>query len=90
MAKKASPQVLGPLAITQSKRLPADLAVPPSSRRQSRRVSDDFVNINFKVSRELSKRFRQFALDREMKLNELFRASFEVYEKQPRGTAVRS
>jgi len=44
-------------------------------------VSTELVNMNFKVSAELSKRFRQVALDENLKLVELFTRCFEEYKK---------
>jgi hypothetical protein len=43
-----------------------------------RRPSDEFAELRFKMPRDFVKRFKQQALDRDMKLNELFRALFDT------------
>lgn len=47
----------------------------------SKPTSTELVNMNFKVSAELSKQFRQVALDENLKLVELFTRCFEEYKK---------
>lgn len=52
-----------------------------ASTNLSKQASSASVNMNFKVPAEFAKEFKQVALDQDMKLVELLRASFEEYKK---------
>lgn len=52
-----------------------------ASTNLSKQPSSASVNMNFKVPAEFAKEFKQVALDHDMKLVELLRASFEEYKK---------
>ena len=52
-----------------------------ADRKLNKTPNTELVNLNFKVPAELSKEFRQLALDEGLKLVDLFRLCFEEYKK---------
>jgi hypothetical protein len=55
-----------------------DPKTEPQDAIKQRRPSDEFLDLRFKMPRDFVRRFKQEALNREMKLNELFRALFDA------------
>jgi hypothetical protein len=56
---------------------------PKAAMRQRGEVpSSELVPLQFRMSPEFVKAFKQTALDRDMKLNELLKDCFDVYQKK--------
>ncbi|MBU2781160.1 hypothetical protein HAP98_12915 [Acidithiobacillus caldus] len=82
-AKK--PADLSDLVATKGKAAPV-ANVPPRSATSTEDVETNNVPLNFRVSADLRRRFRVFAANHDLKLNELLRLAFNEYEerhKQP-------
>ncbi|EWC49344.1 hypothetical protein XAR_4385 [Xanthomonas citri pv. glycines str. 8ra] len=56
----------------------------PTRAERARPEADEPNNVplNFRVTAELRRRFRMFAADHDLKLNELLRLAFDEYEKR--------
>ena len=51
------------------------------SQNLTKAASNDLKPLNFKVSTQLKKEFKQYALDHEITMVELFARAFEAYKK---------
>ncbi len=51
-------------------------------RQRGEVPSSELVPLQFRMPPEFVRAFKQAALDADMKLNELLKASFEAYQKQ--------
>ena len=58
---------------------PADTQVRSAARKQKATEPND-APLNFRVSPDLRRRFKTFAAQHDLKLNELLRKAFEEYE----------
>ena len=56
--------------------------VPPRSAAPSEEIEANNVPLNFRVPTDLRRRFRVFAANHDLKLNELLRLAFDEYEKK--------
>lgn len=56
--------------------------VPARSALSVEEMETNNVPLNFRVSADLRRRFRVFAANHDLKLNELLRLAFDEYEKQ--------
>lgn len=61
---------------------PASTAKPVAVVDPSRAITADLEGLSFKVPPEFRRRFRQRAVEADLKLNELLFAAFEAWEKQ--------
>lgn len=61
---------------------PASTAKPVPVVEPSRAVTADLEGLSFKVPPDFRRRFRQRAVEADLKLNELLFAAFEAWEKQ--------
>jgi hypothetical protein len=57
-------------------------AEPARSTAPATDAEANNVPLNFRVSADLRRRFRVFAANRDLKLNELLRLAFDEYEKR--------
>ncbi len=56
--------------------------VPTRSAAPAEDAEVNNIPLNFRVSADLRRRFRVFAANHDLKLNELLRLAFEEYEKR--------
>ena len=66
---------------------PAGTQVRSAARKQSDEAND--APLNFRVSPDLRRRFKTFAAQHDLKLNELLRKAFEEYEAKHSARAGR-
>ncbi len=78
-AKK--PADLSSLVATKGRAAPVG-NVPARSAVSTENVETNNVPLNFRVSADLRRRFRVFAANHDLKLNELLRLAFDEYEEQ--------
>ncbi len=78
-AKK--PADLSGLVATKGQAAPV-ANVPARSAAPAEEAEANNVPLNFRVSADLRRRFRVFAANHDLKLNELLRLAFDEYEKQ--------
>ena len=73
-----------PLAIDASTILATKgppLMPAPASLQRGERPSDQLVDLNFKVPAEFRRRFKQLALDADLKNVQLLKRAIEAYER---------
>lgn len=78
-AKK--PADLSGLVATKGQAAPV-ANVPARSAAPAKDAEANNVPLNFRVSADLRRRFRVFAANNDLKLNELLRLAFDEYEKR--------
>jgi hypothetical protein len=78
-AKK--PADLSGLVATKGQAAPV-ANVPARSAAPAEDAEANNVPLNFRVSADLRRRFRVFAANNDLKLNELLRLAFDEYEKR--------
>ena len=78
-AKK--PADLSGLVATKGQAAPV-ANVPARSAAPAEEAVANNVPLNFRVSADLRRRFRVFAANHDLKLNELLRLAFDEYEKR--------
>ena len=78
-AKK--PADLSGLVATKGQAAPV-ANVPARSAAPAEEPEANNVPLNFRVSADLRRRFRVFAANHDLKLNELLRLAFDEYEKR--------
>lgn len=78
-AKK--PADLSGLVATKGQAAPV-ANVPARSAAPAEETEANNVPMNFRVSADLRRRFRVFAANHDLKLNELLRLAFDEYEKR--------
>ena len=78
-AKK--PADLSGLVATKGQAAPV-ANVPARSVAPAEEAEANNVPLNFRVSADLRRRFRVFAANHDLKLNELLRLAFDEYEKR--------
>lgn len=78
-AKK--PADLSGLVATKGQAAPVS-NVPARSAAPAEEAEANNVPLNFRVSADLRRRFRVFAANHDLKLNELLRLAFDEYEKR--------
>ncbi len=78
-AKK--PADLSGLVATKGQAAPV-ANVPARSHAPAEEAEANNVPLNFRVSADLRRRFRVFAANHDLKLNELLRLAFDEYEKR--------
>lgn len=76
MSKKSSPNLAG-LVATKGTAVPTK-SVP--TRPEAMEEEGNSLPLNFKVPGEFRKRFKTFAAQNDMKLNQLLYAAFDAYE----------
>ncbi len=72
---------LSGLVATKGKAAPIANA-PTRSAASTEDIEANNVPLNFRVSADLRRRFRVFAANHDLKLNELLRLAFDEYEEQ--------
>ena len=80
MATK-KPADLSGLVATKGQAAPV-ANVPARSAAPAEEAEANNVPLNFRVSADLRRRFRVFAANHDLKLNELLRLAFDEYEKR--------
>ena len=80
MATKKTADLSG-LVATKGQAAPV-ANVPARSAAPAEEAEANNVPLNFRVSADLRRRFRVFAANHDLKLNELLRLAFDEYEKQ--------
>ena len=80
MATKKTADLSG-LVATKGQAAPV-ANVPARSAASAEDAEVNNVPLNFRVSADLRRRFRVFAANHDLKLNELLRLAFDEYEKQ--------
>ncbi len=80
MATKKTADLSG-LVATKGQAAPV-ANVPARSAAPAEDTEVNNVPLNFRVSADLRRRFRVFAANHDLKLNELLRLAFDEYEKQ--------
>ena len=80
MAAKKSADLSG-LVATKGQAAPV-ANVPARSAGPAEDAEANNVPLNFRVSADLRRRFRVFAANNDLKLNELLRLAFDEYEKR--------
>lgn len=84
MAAQKKPLDLSGLVATKGSAAPvagvAQRTAPAADEAEAKHVP-----LNFKISGELKRRFRRFAADHDLKLNELLKLAFEEYEQRHGG-----
>ena len=80
MATKKTADLSG-LVATKGQAAPV-ANVPARSTAPAEDAEVNNVPLNFRVSADLRRRFRVFAANHDLKLNELLRLAFDEYEKQ--------
>lgn len=80
MAAKKSADLSG-LVATKGQAAPV-ANVPARSAAPAEDAEANNVPLNFRVSADLRRRFRVFAANNDLKLNELLRLAFDEYEKR--------
>lgn len=80
MATKKTADLSG-LVATKGQAAPV-ANVPARSAAPAEDAEANNVPLNFRVSADLRRRFRVFAANHDLKLNELLRLAFDEYEKQ--------
>ena len=71
-----------PVAITAADLDPAVVRPQAYTRQRGTRPSADLVPLQFRMPAEFVRAFKQAALDRDMKLNELLNACFQEFMKR--------
>ena len=80
MAAKKTADLSG-LVATKGQAAPV-ANVPARSAAPAEEAEANNVPLNFRVSADLRRRFRVFAANHDLKLNELLRLAFDEYEKR--------
>jgi hypothetical protein len=80
MAAKTAADLSG-LVATKGQAAPV-ANVPARSAAPAEDAEANNVPLNFRVSADLRRRFRVFAANNDLKLNELLRLAFDEYEKR--------
>jgi len=80
MATKKTADLSG-LVATKGQAAPV-ANVPARSAAPAEDAEANNVPLNFRVSADLRRRFRVFAANHDLKLNELLRLAFDEYEKR--------
>lgn len=80
MATK-KPTDLSRLVATKGQAAPVT-DVPTRSAEPAEKAEANNVPLNFRVSADFRRRFRVFAANHDLKLNELLRLAFDEYEKR--------
>ena len=80
MATKKTADLSG-LVATKGQAAPV-ANVPARSAAPAEEAEANNVPLNFRVSADLRRRFRVFAANHDLKLNELLRLAFDEYEKR--------
>lgn len=74
-----------PQALDADDMVPAKPSPASTSRQRGEVPSAELVPMNFKLPPDFVREFKRAALDREMKLNELFIYSFKYFVKNDKG-----
>lgn len=81
MSKRNTPD-LASLVSTKGAATPTKTPTRASAPKHEVAESKNTEPLNFRVPPEFRKRFKQFALNKDMKLNELLMTMFDEYEAQ--------
>ena len=84
MTKITAPDLTSLVATKGAAAPPADASVRSAATGNEPSVKAETNNapLNFRVSPDLRRRFKTFAAQRDLKLNELLRLAFEEYESR--------
>jgi hypothetical protein len=71
-----------PVAVTAADLNPSKTRIQSAMRQRGATPSADLIPLQFRMSPEFVRSFKQAALDRDMKLNELLNSCFHEYMKK--------